>query len=336
MSDTIPSSGKILLGDLRNVFSTGSGPKKLKSYYKGGNQVASTTLNNSIPTSGRIRLSDFYGKGNPVRVGGGTGVLPGNWSEYPNAWFAIDSYIPSASARNSNSQLVITWAMVSPTSGTGSQNMTLELRDSSDNSAISPSYQRTSRVSGSISQRQYHHVCIATFPIGTKTCDLRYVLSHNFPDFWVAATFTVINNSQTLNSLAVVDESSFSNKVRGSENSYSINLDMVPGSFAAIALTAVGNEQFAFPNTFVSSYQYNINNQNISGVPSRLSNCIDNHKITDRVGHLVQYTRYINTAKAQVTAIENRTATVTFSDSFIDSTTSSNGFSIIMGTSFQC
>jgi hypothetical protein len=56
----LPITGKITLGDIRDEFG-GSNPVKLSDYYKGGGLVPDIFNNESVPTSGTIKISDFYG-----------------------------------------------------------------------------------------------------------------------------------------------------------------------------------------------------------------------------------------------------------------------------------
>jgi hypothetical protein len=57
---TLPSSGPISLAQLRDEFG-GTNPVSLGQYYRGGSLVPNSTLNASVPTSGAISLSQFYG-----------------------------------------------------------------------------------------------------------------------------------------------------------------------------------------------------------------------------------------------------------------------------------
>ncbi len=60
----LPASGTISLNSLQTEFG-GSNPISINEYYRGGTLVnpagTNTTVNNSIPTSGAITLSNFYG-----------------------------------------------------------------------------------------------------------------------------------------------------------------------------------------------------------------------------------------------------------------------------------
>ena len=56
----LPSSGPITIQQIAAEFG-GSAPYSLSNYYRGGALVANTPANAGIPTSGTIRLSNFYG-----------------------------------------------------------------------------------------------------------------------------------------------------------------------------------------------------------------------------------------------------------------------------------
>lgn len=56
----LQSSGAISLNDLQTEFG-GSNPIAITEYYRGGGLVPNVTVNNSVPTSGQISLSNFYG-----------------------------------------------------------------------------------------------------------------------------------------------------------------------------------------------------------------------------------------------------------------------------------
>ena len=56
----LPSSGTLTMADIAGEFG-GSVPHSLSEYYRGGSLVLDTSLTASIPTSGLIKLSDFYG-----------------------------------------------------------------------------------------------------------------------------------------------------------------------------------------------------------------------------------------------------------------------------------
>jgi len=60
---TLPASGTLTLLEVQTEF---GGPGNLTAYYRGGAYVANTSNNASIPTSGVIRLQQFYGASNAV------------------------------------------------------------------------------------------------------------------------------------------------------------------------------------------------------------------------------------------------------------------------------
>lgn len=55
---TLPASGAISLSQIKAEF---GGPNNLTAYYRGGTYVANTAANAAVPTSGAIKLKDFYG-----------------------------------------------------------------------------------------------------------------------------------------------------------------------------------------------------------------------------------------------------------------------------------
>jgi hypothetical protein len=59
----IPSSGSIALTALQTEFG-GTNPIGINEYYRGGGLVPNSTVNNSVPTSGAISMSNFYGSQN--------------------------------------------------------------------------------------------------------------------------------------------------------------------------------------------------------------------------------------------------------------------------------
>ena len=56
----LQTSGTITLAQIQTEFG-GSNPIALNEYYRGGGLVPNTAANANIPTSGIIRLSNFYG-----------------------------------------------------------------------------------------------------------------------------------------------------------------------------------------------------------------------------------------------------------------------------------
>ena len=56
----LQTSGAISLANIQSEFS-GSNPISISEYYRGGTYVVNSSANSSIPTSGQISLSNFYG-----------------------------------------------------------------------------------------------------------------------------------------------------------------------------------------------------------------------------------------------------------------------------------
>lgn len=68
---TLPSSGALSLSQITEEFgqlSTGNGKPDLNEYYRGGLLVTATSVNSSIPTSGSLSLSNFYGAAEFMRL----------------------------------------------------------------------------------------------------------------------------------------------------------------------------------------------------------------------------------------------------------------------------
>lgn len=101
----LQSSGTISLANVQSEFG-GSNPISISEYYRGGSEVPNVSINNSIPTSGAISLSNFYGGTNLlpfvsgthyVSNGSATGSLTsahGSWSLHSTVWdFGQSGYI---------------------------------------------------------------------------------------------------------------------------------------------------------------------------------------------------------------------------------------------------
>ena len=56
----VPSSGAVSIQDLVDEFG-GSTPHSISEYYRGGSLVPNVSANNSVPTSGAVSLTNFYG-----------------------------------------------------------------------------------------------------------------------------------------------------------------------------------------------------------------------------------------------------------------------------------
>ena len=64
----LQTSGAISLNDIAGEFG-GSVPHSITEYYRGGGLVPNSSANNSIPTSGTISFSQFYGGTNISTIG---------------------------------------------------------------------------------------------------------------------------------------------------------------------------------------------------------------------------------------------------------------------------
>lgn len=61
---TLPSSGTISINSLVGEYGSTGSDRRLSHYYRGGGLVANHSNNSSVPTSGTISLSNFYGQSN--------------------------------------------------------------------------------------------------------------------------------------------------------------------------------------------------------------------------------------------------------------------------------
>ena len=61
----LPSSGQLSINNIVGEFG-GSAPHALSEYYRGGSLVPDSATNSGVPTSGQIKISDFYGAANSV------------------------------------------------------------------------------------------------------------------------------------------------------------------------------------------------------------------------------------------------------------------------------
>ena len=61
----LPGSGQLSINDIVGEFG-GSAPHALSEYYRGGSLVPDSATNSGVPTSGQIKISDFYGAANQL------------------------------------------------------------------------------------------------------------------------------------------------------------------------------------------------------------------------------------------------------------------------------
>ena len=111
----LATSGQLTLGEIAEEFG-GSAPHALSEYYAGGDNVAAGAQNGggqALPTSGEIKISDFYGAQSfgsytlqyYVIGGGGTG---GGISKAEMEMLLAKASIPSQTIRIEQAPLKIT------------------------------------------------------------------------------------------------------------------------------------------------------------------------------------------------------------------------------------
>ena len=104
----IQSSGAISIDDIVAEFG-GSAPDGMDEYYRGGTYVPDTSINSSIPTTGAISITDFYGS---------TLTVP----DFNLATYAAHDNTESLSLAsitfNTNGTITVSGNLAVPTSGT--------------------------------------------------------------------------------------------------------------------------------------------------------------------------------------------------------------------------
>ena len=85
----LPSSGILKLSNLATEFQD-TVPYKLGDYYRGGALVPNANVNNNVPTSGAIRLSNFYGATERIEV---TITIASNTTNYTLNTSAVPGYV---------------------------------------------------------------------------------------------------------------------------------------------------------------------------------------------------------------------------------------------------
>lgn len=82
---TMPTSGTIKLSDIKAEFTSGGNP--LTDYYRGGGNVPDIVLNEDIPTSGSMAITDFYSSSVDGRL-----LVTGSDFEFAVGYSSILSY----------------------------------------------------------------------------------------------------------------------------------------------------------------------------------------------------------------------------------------------------
>ena len=106
----VPSSGAVSIQDLVDEFG-GSTPHSISEYYRGGSLVPDVSANNSVPTSGEIALTDFYGAVNAafIEASGGSESTSGDYKIHTfngNGTFTVNS-VGNSAGSNTVEYLVI-------------------------------------------------------------------------------------------------------------------------------------------------------------------------------------------------------------------------------------
>lgn len=85
----LPSSGIIKMSDLATEFQD-TVPYKLSDYYRGGSLVPNASVNSNVPTSGVVRLSNFYSATRRIAV---TITISSNSTNYTLNTSAVPGYV---------------------------------------------------------------------------------------------------------------------------------------------------------------------------------------------------------------------------------------------------
>ena len=85
----LPSSGVLKISDIATEFQD-TVPYKLSDYYRGGALVPNASANNNVPTSGAIKLSNFYGATRRIAV---TITISSNTTNYTLNTAAVPGYV---------------------------------------------------------------------------------------------------------------------------------------------------------------------------------------------------------------------------------------------------
>ena len=106
----VPSSGAVSIQDLVDEFG-GSTPHSISEYYRGGSLVPNVSANNSVPTSGEVSLTDFYGAVDAtfIAASGGTETTSGDYKIHTfnsNGTFTVNS-VGNSAGSNTVEYLVV-------------------------------------------------------------------------------------------------------------------------------------------------------------------------------------------------------------------------------------
>ena len=106
----VPSSGAVSIQDLVDEFG-GSTPHSISEYYRGGSLVPNVSANNSVPTSGTVALTNFYGAVDAtfIAASGGTETTSGDFKIHTfnsNGTFTVNS-VGNSAGSNTVEYLVV-------------------------------------------------------------------------------------------------------------------------------------------------------------------------------------------------------------------------------------
>lgn len=120
---SLPTSGRIKMSEIASEFG-GSAPHKLSEYLRGGSNVKDASLNNTagIATSGKQKITDYYGSGNPTLTRHGAYTTTGNYNQ---------NITLSTTKRGSNTSIIIIYGANSADQGSS---ITFTVKDTSDDS----------------------------------------------------------------------------------------------------------------------------------------------------------------------------------------------------------
>jgi len=125
----LQTSGAISLLDLKNEFG-GSNPVRLSDYYRGGSIVPDIFNNQDVPTSGTIKISDFYGASavttETLSVSPGSNSVPSNATTYTVQVTSNTSWTYSSN---------VSWLPSNPSQQNGNVNVSINVASNNSSSS---------------------------------------------------------------------------------------------------------------------------------------------------------------------------------------------------------
>lgn len=115
----LPSSGPISLGDIQTEFG-GSNPIAINEYYRGGTYVPVMPYTSTIPASGQISFSNFYGEGNKGTPAQAASYLWTNRTNFIRNSYVLTTYPgDNYATNNALSRYSASWTSNFTFNGTG-------------------------------------------------------------------------------------------------------------------------------------------------------------------------------------------------------------------------